>query len=65
MPSFAILVVAVSWTWLSVIPVSLRELMIRLLVSASSSRVLVAWLGVRIPTIVCLLVIVLKVLMTT
>lgn len=65
MPSFAILVVAISWSWLSVIPVSLRELLISLLVSASSSKVLVTGLGVRVPTIVCLLVIALKVLMTT
>jgi len=62
-PSFAVFVVVVACVS-GVVPVSLRELMIRLLVSASSSKVLVIRLGVRIPTIVCLLVVILKVLMT-
>ena len=62
MPSFTVLVVAVPW--LSVVPVSLWELMITRLVSASSAKVLVIGLDVCAPAIVCLLVVVLEVLVT-
>ena len=62
MPSCTVLVVAVPW--LSVVPVSLWELMITRLVSASSAKVLVIGLDVCVPAIVCLLVVVLEVLVT-
>ena len=62
-PSFAVLVVAVV-ACMSIVPLSIGKLMIHLLVSASSSKILVSGLGVRAPTIICLLVVVLKVLLT-